>query len=128
MVIDPIVDTIIVVTFLVTALKTIYHNCIKIGKEKKDDNIIEKKEDIISGKKIILKSNQSLANLKLFYNDKDDEESNTPILSPVQKSYECFQCNKKLQGFYKKDFFAFDKEYCEKCWNKIHFKIINNRS
>ena len=142
MVIDPVVDTIIVVTFLITALKTIYHNCIKIDKGKKydnlkDDNVIERKsenvierrsENVIE-KKRILKSNQSLSNLNLFYNDKDDdEESNIPILSPIQKSYECFQCHKKLAGFYKKDYFAFDKEYCKICWNKIHFKIINNHS
>lgn len=134
MVIEPVVDTIIVVTLLLTALKTIYNNCIKIDKGKKydnlkDDNVIERKSENVIEKKRILKSNHSLSNLKLFYNDKDDdEESNIPILSPIQKSYECFQCRKKLVGFHKKDYFAFDKEYCKICWNKINLKIINNRS
>lgn len=129
MVIDPLVDTIIIVTFLVTTVKTIYHNCIKSKKIKQDDNIIKSKKDNTTEKTIILKGTQSLVNLKLFYKDTSyDEESNISLSSPVQKSYECFQCHKKLQGFYKKDYFAFDKEYCESCWKKIHLKIISKPS
>ena len=113
MILDPLADTIIVITFFITGLKTIYHNCIEIS--------IEKKEDIITEEKLILKSNQSLS-----YND--DEEYDTSLLSTIQKSHECFQCHIELQGFNKQTYFAFDKEYCEICWNKINYNIINNRS
>jgi hypothetical protein len=107
MILDPLADTIIVITFFITGLKTIYHSCIEKCKEKEED--------------IILKSNQSLS-----YDD--DEEYDTSLLSPIQKSHECFQCHIELQGFNKQNYFAFDKEYCEICWNIINYNIINNRS
>ena len=121
MVIDPIIDSIIAVALCLTAIKTIYLTCIRYKCKKKVKVKFEPKK-----KEIILKSNASVTNLKsnYFY----DEELSDETTIPIQRSFECFQCKKKLLGYHKKDFFAFDREYCEFCWNKIHFKIINTRS
>ena len=45
--------------------------------------------------------------------------------SPIQKSGRCYKCNVELFPSFKKDFFAFDKEYCQYCWNRISFNLIN---
>ena len=45
--------------------------------------------------------------------------------SPIQKSGRCNNCNIELFPSFKKDFFAFDKEYCQYCWNRISFNLIN---
>tara|TARA_Y100000589_G_C26645747_1_gene423955 strand:- start:64 stop:423 length:360 start_codon:yes stop_codon:yes gene_type:complete len=119
MVIDPLIDTIIAVALCLTAIKTIYFTCTRRRNKIPSKSVQKKKE-------IILKSNASVTNLKsnYFY----DEELNEPTILPIQRSFECFQCKRRLSGYHKKDFFAFDREYCESCWNKIHYKIVNNRS
>ena len=119
MVLLPIFDSIIFVSILFAAVQTIINNCIKNKKDKKEKDL--------NDDKVILNSTDSIKNLSSLYYSKDIE---SPIVTskPIQKSYECFNCHKKLIGFYKKDYFAFDKEYCERCWNKINLKIINNLS
>ena len=116
MVLNPIIDSVISIVFLITVLKTIYSKCFADNEEKKDDDIKEKK----------IQTNASLHNLNSYYHEdkiKDEEY----ILTPIKRSYECFQCYRKLYGTYKKNYFAFDNEYCESCWNKVRSKVINNR-
>ena len=128
MVLDPIIESIIAITICCAAIRTIYFSCIK-DKYKKDDSFdLNLKKVSFEPKKnnVTLRSNESFTNLKLHYTS-DDEENITGVL-PIQRSFECFQCKRKLSGYYKKDFFAYDREYCELCWKRIHFKVINTRS
>jgi hypothetical protein len=143
MVFTPIIDSLIVLVFLVTTLKTIYSKCIAYNEEKKDDDIeayniqpytIQAdniQADNIQGKR--MQSNASLHNLNLLYHEEYiltsiRRNNNINTNTDIKISYECFQCYKKLHDFYKKHYFAFDHEYCESCWNTLHSKVINNRS
>ena len=111
---------IIFTTGLIIVFMTIYFFCINSKIKKHKNNELNKKSFKLK------KNNFSFTNLD--QKSSFDEESVKPTVLPIQKSFECFQCKKKLSGYYKKDFFAYDREYCETCWNRIHFKIINNYS
>ena len=118
MVVDPIIDTVFAVTILLTVIKTI-HICLSSSTpEDSMDKNFPMKAKIKS-----VKSIQSFNDLSTLV----DIEEPSKIVSPIQKnaSNQCFECSKQLFNNYQKDYFAFDRQYCRFCWNKIHFKVVN---
>ena len=108
---------------------TIYKckSCLSKDKVSDDFNNLDKKETY---KPNLTKNMKSFSNFNSFQDIKKEESEDDELTSkniPIQKrSTECFRCNQKLYSYFnKKDFYAYDKQVCESCWNNLKRNIIN---
>lgn len=112
-------------------LATIYKckSCLsKKGKLSDDFDDLDKKETY---KPNLTKNIKSFSNFDNYQDLKNEELENDNIRynsTPIQKrSNECFRCNQKLYSYFnQRDFYAFDKQVCETCWNNLKRNVVNN--
>ena len=124
-----IYDVIMVSWFSVLFVTTIY-KCksyfYKKGKHSEEFDEMDYNKNI---NPTFTKKFKSYSNFNSFYDNCSDKEDITTsnIQLPVQKrSNECFRCNRKLNTFGNcRDFYAFDQQLCENCWNNLNYNIVN---
>ena len=114
---------ILLITSLVIFIKFLYNKIFNLTTNNLDNNCPETTNLIVPTKKSFKRCSASFNNIS--YLDSSPKELNIHI--PIQKlNNECFRCNTKLsQCIYRKDFFAFDKQICQKCWYTIENNLTN---
>ena len=128
LVFESLYDVIMLSWFSVLFFATIYKckSCFSDkGKQSDDFSNLDKKEEFTPKFVKSTKSYSNFTNIPDFkYNDIELEDDKH---IPIQKrSNECFRCNQKLYSYFnKKDFYAYDKQVCESCWNNLKRNIIN---
>ena len=115
---------------ILTVFVSIYGTYLYCSKPKPDeDDISSKKNDDIKIK--IKNSPKSFSDFGVFLPiDEMDpltrEVESTYSCSSIQKTDICFRCKKNLYGSRSVDYFAFDRQYCRMCWQKINRNITKS--
>jgi len=106
-----------------TVITFVYNKIFKLTNNNLEPNNIETTNLIVPTKKSFKRCSTSFNNIS--YLDSYPNESNTYY--PIQKlNNECFRCNIKLyQCIYRRDFFAYDKQLCQRCWYIIEDNLTN---
>lgn len=114
-------DNLIVMSGVFSVLGT-YFYCYKYISDKSID--LKKKSDLK-----FKKSPKSFSDFGIFSEEEmfpiiiDDNKEHSKSCSAIQHSNLCSHCNRKLNKFNSVDYFAYDKQYCRSCWQKINYNL-----
>lgn len=128
------IDSLLVISVLVTLCGAV---CFFSKYFKGEYELIKKDSDLYFNEKIPLKkitSQKSFSSFDIFISDSEKEllqnsnntlSYNSKSCDAIQTSNTCNRCNRKLYKYNSVDYFAFDKQYCKICWQKINYNIVN---
>ena len=120
------IDNLIVISVVLSVYGT-YCFCSKYLSDSTCD--LKKNSDISLNLK---NSPKSFSDFGIFLNEEemypmiDESTEHSKSCSAIQSSNLCSSCNRKLYKFNSIDYFAFDKQYCKSCWQRINYKMSKN--
>jgi len=115
-------DNLIVISVVFSVLGTYYY-CTKYISDKSID--LKKNSDI----KLKLKNSpKSFSDFGIFSEEEmfpmiDENKEHSKSCTAIQHSNLCSHCNRKLYKFNSVDYFAYDRQYCRSCWQKISYNL-----
>ena len=100
-----------------------YFYCTKYISDNKDH--FKKNSDV----RLNLKNSpKSFSDFGIFLDEEmfpqdDNKNDHSKSCTAIQSSNLCSHCSRKLYKFNSIDYFAYDKQYCRSCWQKINYNL-----
>lgn len=111
------IDNLIVISVVFSMVGTYFYCTKNIS-----DNDSKKNSDLK-----FKNSPKSFSDFSIFNDEEmfivDENRDYSKSTNAIQNSNLCSNCNQKLYKFNSIDYFAYDKQYCRYCWQKINYRL-----